>query len=395
MTLSYPTLKLKRHHDRRLQSGHVWIYSNEVDVELTPLNQFKPGDLVTVKNNRDECLGVATFNPHCLLGGRLLSRTARTIDVSFFIEKIKAALSLRERFYSTPFYRLIFAEGDGLPGLIVDRYGDTLVIQLNTAGMDKLQPLVIEALQQVISPKRIVLRNDSPARETEGLTLHKTVVMGDESSPLLIEENGARFEAPLLDGQKTGWFFDHRDNRAHLLPLVAGKSVLDVCCYLGAFGIQAAKAGASAVTFIDSSASAIRAVEHHAKLNQVSARIETYCEAAFTAMEKLINAGKKFDVIVLDPPAFIKSKKDKPTGLKAYEKLNRLGLKLLNPNGLLLSASCSMHLSADDLLTVVQSASSKMNAMPRILATWHQSFDHPISVMIPETRYLKALLLTV
>lgn len=389
--MDYPCLQLKKNQDRRLQSGHLWIYSNEVDTSQTPLKNFTPGQLIFVRNAQGKCLGTAYINPNCLLCARLLSREAEIIDEAFFSKRIQAALKLRQTHYQAPYYRLIFGESDGLPGLIVDRYGDTIVLQCNTAGMNTLQPTIIAALEKCLVPERIIVRNDGSHRLLEGLELYQTVVKGDGQQPLIVEENSAVYHVPLLNSQKTGWFYDHRDNRSAISRLSKNKTVLDVFSYLGGWSIPAAMAGATHVTSIDSSALAIDNLLANATLNQVAHKISPICQDAFKALACLKEEGKQFDIIIVDPPAFIKSKKDKPVGLHAYKKLNRLALQLLAPEGILVSASCSMHLHSEDLLQVVQYASQKTQTMLSIIGQWHQSADHPVHPMIPETHYLKAL----
>ncbi len=389
---TYPRLQLNSGHDRRVQKGHLWIFSNEVNVAATPLKNFTPGALVTLLNQSQQVLGVGYINPNCLLCVRILSHQEQIIDESFFVKRFQSALSLRTMLYATPYYRLVFGESDGLPGLIVDRYNDTLVVQCNTAGMDQLQDRVIAALKTVLSPRRILLRNDSGHRTIEGLPLSQQMILGDNTTPLQVQENGAIFSIPLLEGQKTGWFYDHRDNRRHLLPFVKQKTVLDVFSYLGGWAIAAACAGAKQVTCIDSSKTAISTLTHNAQLNDVADKITAICDDAFDAMITLIDKKQHFDIVIIDPPAFIKSKKDKPAGMRAYEKLNRLALQLVSTNGLMVSASCSMHLLQEDLLAVIQQATHKTGSDVSILAQWHQSLDHPIHPMIPETNYLKAML---
>ena len=388
----YPTLLLRRGQDRRLRQGHLWIYSNEIDTTQTPLKSLQPGELVVIKNASGESLGIAYVNPNCLICARLLTRNfQQKIAVDFFEDRLQAAQRLRARFYPQPFYRLVFGESDGLPGVVIDRFADTFVVQLNTAGADRLQDLILTALQNVFKPQRIVLRNDSNYRATEGLNSYEKIITGDSSEPLHIQENNASFEAPLLTGQKTGWFYDHRDNRAELIKYVAGKSVLDVFSYLGAWGIAAACAGAQKVMCIDSSKTACEMINKNAALNKVNDRTIAICNDAFDALTQLIAEKQSFDIVILDPPAFIKSNKDKPTGLQAYKKLNRLGLQLTRPNGLLVSASCSMHLSGTELLEALQHGCVKTGREARVVAQWKQAKDHPVHPAIKETQYLKAL----
>lgn len=392
-TSKYNPLYLKKNHERRMLSGHLWIFSNEIDTQRSPLNSFKSGELVKVIAANTQVLGVAYINPKTLLCARLLSRSkSEEIDESFLRERIQQALSLRQRLYDKPYYRLIFADSDFLPGLIVDRYGDTIVGQITTAGMQELLPLIQNILIQILQPKRLIWRNDHQYRSVEGLPEATDIVIGGDEDDVILEENDCRFVMPALSGQKTGWFYDHRDARAAIAKLAAGKKVLDVFTYLGAFAIPMAVAGAKEVVALDRSEKAIEYVKRNATLNQVSEKVKPLCAEAFGALEGLIQKSEQFEVIVLDPPAFIKKQKDIPTGTQAYQKLHNLALKLLAPNGILLTASCSMHLSSEALLGIVSKAANKAGRQMRIIQQLHQGMDHPIHPAIPETNYLKGFI---
>ena len=387
-----PDLCLKKNEERRLRAGHLWVYSNEIDVQKTPLKEFVAGQLVRVLSHSGKALGLAYINPNTLLSARLISTNeSQAIDVDFFREKIRRAISLREKLFSKPFYRLIFGEGDFLPGLVIDRFGDICVIQITTAGMESLKELILEALRQELSPKTVIWRNDSGARAAENLEPYVAVALGDAPEFIMLEENGVRFKAPLLTGQKTAWFYDHRDNRARLQNYVKEKRVLDVFSYLGAWGIQALKAGAREVVSIDSSASAIAEQRENAELNGVSAQLQTITADAFDALKNLIKDNEKFDVVIVDPPAFIKRRKDIKAGMKAYFHINDLALKLLSEGGLLVSASCSQHLEEADLVEIMRNIGLQQNRNLQLLARGHQAADHPIHLSMPETEYLKTL----
>ena len=272
-----PELRLKKNEDRRLRAGHAWVYSNEVDTKKTPLKEFSAGQWCHVTNARGRVLGTAYVNPNTLICARLVSRFEKqvlTIDV--LIEKIEAALSIREMLFSVPCYRLIFGEGDFLPGLVVDRYHDILVVQITTAGMDNIQDDIIEALSSVIKPKTILLRNDSGSRKLEGLELYSKTVLGNLPELVELEENNTRFVTSLEQGQKTGWFYDHRLNRQRTQQYVKDKRVLDVFSYVGGWGVEALQAGAKEVTCVDASGFALGLAEQSAALNNQEKNFNTY-----------------------------------------------------------------------------------------------------------------------
>ncbi|WP_346795800.1 class I SAM-dependent rRNA methyltransferase [Halomonas sp. Bachu 37] len=385
-------LRLKKNADRRLKAGHLWIYSNEVDTEATPLKVFEGGEAALVEASNGKTLGVAYVNPHSLICARVMSRDpAMRLDRSLFVHRFNQALALRKQLFDAPFYRLIHGEGDLLPGLVIDRFGDVLVVQLNTAGMQALADEIVDALEKVLSPEVIVFRNDTGGRRQEGLESQVEVVKGTLPEEVLLEENGVRFAVPVLSGQKTGWFFDHRINRAWLNGQVAGKRVLDVFSYVGGWGIQAAAHGASEVLCIDSSAKALEQVAYNAALNGLHEQVAVGEADAFEALAALKADGEQFDVIVLDPPAFIKKRKDIPNGERAYARLNREAMRLLGRDGLLLSASCSMHLAPERLVDVVRGAVRHQDRHGQVIFQGHQGPDHPVHPAIPETSYLKAL----
>lgn len=395
-SMNYPIVYLKKNEDRRLRAGHVWIYSNEIDVQRSPLKSFATGQLVTVISYGGRPLGTGYISPSILLCVRLLTEEPNAnINEAFFADKITKAMQVRDSYFSVPCYRLIFGESDGLPGLVVDRFHDTLVVQINSAGMEGLKDTIIAALKNVVKPKHILIRADSGARDLENLPKYTEVAFGEPSALVAMEENGVKFTAPIFEGQKTGWFYDHRLNRANLNTFVKGKRVLDVFSYIGGWGIQAACHGAAHVTCIDSSSKALALVKQHAELNNVQDKVTTLEQDAFEALEELISAQRQFDVIILDPPAFIKRRKDLEAGKQAYFRINELALKLLARPGVLVSASCSMHLNYEDLIDVVRNAARRQHRHARILIQGHQGPDHPIHPAIEETDYLKSLIVHV
>jgi 23S rRNA (cytosine1962-C5)-methyltransferase len=392
--MSIPVLKLKRGEDRRLRAGHLWIFSNEVDTAATPLTAFEPGVPVQVMSDRDQFLGFAYVNPRTLIAARIVSRDpAYPLDGSLIVHRLRVALALRERLYPEPYYRLVFGESDGLPGLVLDRYGDVVVAQSGTAGVESLRADIEAAIVKVVNAKTIVWKNDSGARELEGLDSRVGVWANDSWTPapetVTVREQGIEYVAPLKDGQKTGWFYDQAANRERLRRyLPAGARVLDVCSYVGAWAISALKGGAASATCVDSSASALEFVARNARANGVE--VQTIKEDAFDALKSLQESGARFDVIILDPPAFAKRKKDAPQAQAAYRKLNQLALPLIERDGLLVSCSCSYHMGADELLTAIQGAARHSGRFVQVLEQGGQSPDHPVHPAIPETRYLKS-----
>jgi 23S rRNA (cytosine1962-C5)-methyltransferase len=387
--MSYPALKLKKNEDRRVRAGHLWIFSNEVDTRATPLNGFQPGEIVTIMSNSGRPLGSAYVNPHSLICARIFSHhTHQALDAGFFAARIKQALCLREQCFEQPYYRLVYSESDLLPGLIVDRFDDTVVIQISTLGMDLHQATIIQALDDLLQPATIILNNQTRARELEGLELFTKVLKGEPPELLQIIENHTRFEVPAVGGQKTGWFYDHRMNRLAMQKWVKDKRVLDVFSYVGGWGIQAAVAGAQSVNCIEASEPACTMLESNARLNQVLEQIQVTTADAFDALTSLKQNNEKYDVIILDPPAFIKRKKDLKQGTIAYQRLNKLAMQLLTDSGILISASCSFHLSREQHLKVMRDCAQQTGHQLQIIEEGGLGPDHPVHPAIIETAYL-------
>jgi 23S rRNA (cytosine1962-C5)-methyltransferase len=373
-----------------LGAGHLWVFSNEVDTDRTPLSGFAPGALCRVIGDRDHFLGYAYVNPHALICARILGRDARyPPGKPLLVHRLQVALALRDRLYPQPFYRLVHGESDGLPGVVLDRYGDVVVGQVGTAGMESLKAGIVAAVEQVIMPRAMVWKNDSGARELEGLPSYVEAAFGEVPDHVEVEENGVRFRVPMGSGQKTGWFYDQAANRAAFLKYVAGKRVLDVFSYLGAWGLSAARAGAAEVVCVDSSAPALELLQASADANGLA--VATRRGDAFDVLAALREAGECFDVVVVDPPAFIKRRRDIPKGQAAYRKLNQLAMQLLPRDGILVSCSCSHHLAQDDLIGAIQQAARHVERFVQIVEVGGHAPDHPIHPAIPETRYLKAL----
>ncbi|HYX02430.1 MAG TPA: class I SAM-dependent rRNA methyltransferase [Reyranella sp.] len=386
-----PSVLLRAGEDRRVRAGRPWVYSNEI--LMNPETKALPaGSLAILRGPGGEALGLITFNPHSLIAGRLLSSDAETaIDALFFGRRLARALALRDRLVGVPYYRLIHAEADGLPGLVIDRFGEALVVQVNTAGMALLTPILLEALQAELAPRTIVLKNDSPVRELEGLKRETIVAKGDVSSPVELQENGARFLADLAGGQKTGWFYDQRDNRRFMAGLSRGARVLDVYSYSGGFGVLAAAQGARSVVCVDRSQAALDMAGGAAALNGVGKVMAFEKGEAFDALET--RAPESFDVVICDPPAFVKSRRDLKSGAQGYRKLVRLAAPLVSRNGFLFVASCSHLVDPGLFAEQVRRGLRDCGRSGRILLSSGAALDHPVHPGLPETAYLKALTL--
>jgi 23S rRNA (cytosine1962-C5)-methyltransferase len=389
-----PTLRLKRNEDRRLHAGHLWIFSNEVDTQQTPLTKFTAGELVRVLAHNDRALGLAYVNPQSLISARMLL-TWKVPDVAWLVRRIRAALALRERLYPKPYYRLVYGESDGLPGLVVDRYGSACVVQIGTAGMEKLKSQIQQALEQVLHCDALLFKNDSSAREMEGLPSYVEAATGKFDQLGQVLEDGLEFQAPLAEGQKTGWFFDQAANRRALSKYVRpGARMLDVFSYVGAWGVRAAHSGAREVVCVDSSAAALELAASNAERNRVNERngskLTTLRGDAFDVLEDLVKQRARFDMVVIDPPAFAKRKKDVPKALAAYKRLNQLAMQVIADDGILVSCSCSYHVSPEDLQDAIAKAARTADRHVQILEIGGQAPDHPVHPAIPETRYLKA-----
>jgi len=382
-----PVLRLKRNEDRRLHAGHLWVFSNEVDTQQTPLTKFKSGELVRVLAHNDKALGLAYVNPKSLISARMLE-TWKMPDTAWFVSRLQIALALRQRLYAEPYYRVAYGESDGLPGLVVDRYGSQCVVQIGTAGMELLKPFIQEALLQVLKSDALLFKNDSSARELEGLPNYIEAAKGQFEGPGLVIEDGLKFSVPLAQGQKTGWFFDQAANRRALAKYVRkGARVLDVFSYVGAWGIRAAKSGASEVLCVDSSGPALELAAKNADNNRL--KLATRKGDAFEVLESLAKEAERFDVVIVDPPAFAKRRKDLPKALAAYKRLNQLAMKVLASDGILVSCSCSYHVTSEELQDAIAKAARASDRHLQILELGGQAPDHPVHPAIAETRYLK------
>jgi 23S rRNA (cytosine1962-C5)-methyltransferase len=381
--------------DKRVAGGHPWAYSNEIEMNEAA-KALPAGELVTLMRGDGRTLGAAMFNPHSLIAARVLSRDPTAeIDQRFFEKRLQRALKLRERLVGVPYYRLIHAEADGLPGVVVDRFGDTVVVEVNSAGMDRLSEALAAAVDAVLKPATILIRGEGNARTMEGLTPMSRFAKGGLEGPIELQENGAKFLADPAGGQKTGWFYDQRENRAMTSRFANGGTFLDCYSYTGGFGIQAAAAGATAVLAVDRSEPALDLLKRAAVLNGVEAKVTVQRGEAFEALEQLIAEKKRFGVVSADPPAFVKSRKDLNVGSKAYRKLARLACQTVEPGGILFIASCSHNMPAADFATQVSRGIHEGGRSAKQLYATGAAPDHPVHPFLPESAYLKALILQV
>ncbi|HLI89478.1 MAG TPA: class I SAM-dependent rRNA methyltransferase [Ktedonobacteraceae bacterium] len=392
--MNYPTASLKPHREESLRCGHLWIFSGAL--QQAP-HWVGMGELVDVKSATGQFVARGYYNPQTDIAIRILTHDPEeAIDVDFLRRRIGRAMKLRSVFdpAETDAYRLIHAEGDGLPGLVVDCYADILVAQIHTAGMEHLRPLLIDALMQETGAHGLLLRNDSQSRRREGLAIEEPVLAaGAVPGQVTIREHGIRFIVDPWRGQKTGFFLDQRDKRAALRKYTRASRVLNCFSYSGAFSVYAALSDArTRVTSVDISAPAIEAARQNFLLNGLDPELHRFLIAdSFDFLEKVQRAGERFDVVVLDPPAFARSRGARAQALKAYRRLNTLGMQALRPGGILLTCSCSGVIGMDDLLGALAQAAQHLDRPVQVLEMYTHSLDHPIPLAMPETAYLKAV----
>ncbi len=376
---------LKRNEERRILSGHLWVFSNEMEkIEGEPEN----GELVEILDSKNKFLGSGFYNKNSLIGIRLLSHKGIT-DLSFLIkEKIFAAYDLRKIIYpERKSYRLVFSESDFLPGLIIDKYNNTFVLQVYSFGMQKNIGIIVDILKNELGAENIFSKNESYFRKLEGLHEEDEIYLGKINEEI-IEDGKLKYKINFT-GQKTGFYFDQGDNRFLMEIFCKGKKVLDAFCNSGGFGLHASSAGASSVTFVDSSSKAIEEAEFNFKMNSLKSGSEFIVSDVFDYLNKCIEENKRFDIVILDPPAFAKSKKSLPIAIKGYQKLNRLAMSILNENGFLVTSSCSHHLSEDNFIELIKKASIKTGKSIQLIDYNGASLDHPVLPAMPETSYLK------
>lgn len=393
-SIRYPTASLKPRKEEPLQSGHLWIFSGAL--QQLP-HWIEPGGLVDVKSATGQFVARGYYNPQTDIAIRILTHDIdEAIDFDFFRRRIRAAIELRQVFDPdrTNAYRLINAEGDGLPGLIVDRYAEILVVQIHTLGMERLRSLVIEALVDQAGARGVLLRNDGQSRRREGVEVKEPVVVaGGVPLQVAVRENGVLFLVDPWQGQKTGFFLDQRDKREALRKYARAKRVLNCFSYTGGFSVYAALASPETrVTSVDVSAPALELAREHFLMNGLDPNPHEFLVAdVFEYLEQAQRAGEQFDVVVLDPPAFAKSQAARAQALKAYRRLNTLGMQVLRPGGILLTCSCSGVIGMDDLLGALSQSAQRLGRSVQMLETYTHGLDHPIRLAMPETAYLKAV----
>ena len=388
-----PVVTLKRREDKRIRSGHLWIFSNEID---SVDGAVTSGDTVHVEDSSGHFLGTGYLNPHSLIAVRLVSRSKVEIDGAFLGKRIGDAVALRERLWpGEKVWRAVYGEADLLPGLVVDRYGDTLVVQSLTAGVERRLDTVVDVLRDRLAPSNIVVRNDSPMRRYENLPDEKRVVLGRADEPVEIEQDGSRFLVDVMDGQKTGFFLDQRENRRATARLADGEDVLDCCCYTGAWSVSALNAGASRSTGVDASKPALDLAERNVRLNSASYEAEFIKGDMFKVLAGLRRRRRTFGLVVVDPPAFAKSRKKIREALKAYRALNRLALPLVRAGGHLVTCTCSHLVEREAFMNALVDAGREAGRRARIVEIRGQSRDHPVVLGMEETAYLTCVVLEV
>jgi 23S rRNA (cytosine1962-C5)-methyltransferase len=379
-------------HDRRARGGHPWIFSNEIEhIE----GEADAGDALAVCSSGGELLGTAYYNPRSLIAARFLSRQRESIDsVDFFRRRITAALEYRRRLYpAEEALRIVYGESDELPGLVVDRYGDVLSVQFLTLGMERRREPVLQALLEIFRPAAVVARNDAAVRELEGLPRRVELLYGEAPESLIMTEHGLRFRVDVTEGQKTGHFLDQKENHQALNGRVEGRRVLDLFCYSGSWALHAAHYGAAGVTGVDSSAAAVALAEENARLNGLEERCSFVRADVFDLLRELGRGGERFGTVILDPPAFVKSKKKLKEAVKGYLTINRRAMELLAPGGFLFTCTCSYHLDRETFLDTLRKAASQAGRTLRLVEMRGQAYDHPVLLNCPETEYLKCAVL--
>ncbi|ABB14586.1 class I SAM-dependent rRNA methyltransferase [Carboxydothermus hydrogenoformans] len=386
------TVRLTKGRNHRVYRGHPWIYKTELAAQYP----YSPGELVRVLDHNNRFVGIGYYNSNSQIAVRIMSFHDEEINYDWIKKKIIKAYQYRSSVVSnTDAYRLIYGEADQIPGLIVDRFGDYLVLQSLTYGIEKLKPLIVEALMEVIKPRGIYERSDVPVRTKEGLPLATGLLAGEVPELVVINENGFKFSVNIKEGHKTGYFLDQRENRLALKPFFHGKKVLDCFCHTGAFSVYAAGFGAKEVIGVDISSEAITRAQENAVLNGFQDKIFFIEANCFDYLRELEKNRANFDIVILDPPAFTKSKEALPGAIRGYKEINLRALKLLNEGGILVTSSCSYHLTEDLFWNVISEAAFDAKKRVRIIEARRQAKDHPMLLSSPETYYLKFFILQV
>jgi 23S rRNA (cytosine1962-C5)-methyltransferase len=386
-------ITLRKNQERRIKSGHPWVFSNEID--KLP-SSVKPGESVLVVDSRGYLVGSGFYNPRSLIAVRIYSKTEQELDLDFIKSRISAAARLRQSLYpGSVNYRLVYGESDGLPGLIADRYGDQLVLEIMSLGMDQRREAIVQALKDTMGPAAIYERSDSYSRVLEGLREAESVLHGDLKPETVIEENGLKYSVNLKHGQKTGWFYDQRDNRLALRQYVKGRTVLDCFCHTGGFALNAAAGGAKSVLGLDISDRAVDCAIRNAGLNNLAGICRFESMDVLQTLKQRVESGEKYEVVILDPPAFAKNKKSIEAALKGYKEINLRAMKLLVPGGILVSCSCSYHIEDELFKVMLVDAARDAGRILKLLEFRHQSKDHPVLLACKETQYLKCAIMAV
>ena len=386
-----PEIILKKDCDRRLRIGHLGVVSNEI-ADFNGLSSA--GEIVDIRDSRGGFVGRGYINRHSLISVRMLTCREKIVDRGFFLKRIKEALDRRERLLpGLKAVRLVHSEGDFIPGLVVDRYGDAISIQTLTLGIELWKDTICDILEELLRPAIIVERNDAAIRGLEGLQEQKGIIRGRGETKVTVEENGNRFLVDLLEGQKTGFFLDQRENRERLRDYVKGKRVLDCFCYSGGWSMYAAQGGAREVIGVDASQGAVDLATENARVNGYSA-VCTFKKAdVFDFLRGMEKKDERFDVIVLDPPAFVKSKKELADAVRGYHEINMTAMKLLTDGGVLVTSSCSHHVDRELFSDILVKASRDAGKTARLLEYRSQGRDHPVLLPMKETEYLKCVFL--
>lgn len=395
MTTEYPIIRLKPRHDKRLRAGHLWVYSNELDLAFNQVSEMAPGQIVRIENAGGRALGLATVNPQSLICARILTRDSRRpLGRSFWRHRMAEARAIRERLGMDRYGRQIFGEADGLPGLVIDRFDDVLVAQSTTAGCDAHSKAIERAITEVFEPRVLIWKNDSSGRDLEHLP-REVRCSGELPESLCVVEAGLQFHIQFASSQKTGWFYDQRANRDLFARLAPTGRVLDLFSYRGGWAMRALAAGAETAIAVDSSEAAIKDIGRSAATNNMATRLEAIRADAFKYLEEAAANRERFDVVIVDPPAFAKKRKDVANARRAYRRLNELALRVISPGGLLVSCSCSFHIREDVFNECITEAARHVDRGLRLVARLQQGPDHPVHPAMPETRYLKGLVAVV
>ncbi len=385
---------LKRGRDRRLQLGHLWIYESEIDrIEGTQ----QPGEMVRIRDHQRRYLATGYVNPKSKIRIRVMSRARGVrVDGEFLKKRIGDSVALRERIYpGEEACRLVYSEGDLIPGLIVDRYGPYLAMQISTAGMERLRDPVIGALRELLAPRAIYERSSMASRTHEGLPPRTGLVFGEMEEEIRVQVDGLKFFVDLQKDQKTGLYLDHRENRRALAPFCKDAEVLDAFCNAGSFGMYAARFGARKVLGVDSSGECLQRARRNAEENGFEDRMEWQEHNAFDVLKEFDRQKRSFDVVILDPPSFTKSADSVPNAVRGYKEINLRAMKIVRPGGLVVTSSCSYHIPPEIFLGILRDAAADAYRPVRILAFRGQAADHPINLGVPETSYLKCAFLRV